>query len=116
MLLLKLVAETEEGGLELLLRYLRQRSRDRVPIKVLLWRDTFVCGTVINLSFLGLAILIVQLGYPDWLAVVVFFVPIPFNIFLWSAVWRAAAQVAGMAAWIARTLGSCTEAVDDCPR
>lgn len=106
MRLCKLVAETEEGGLELLLRYLRERSQDRVPIKVLLWRDMFVCGTVINLSFLGLAILIVQLGYPDWLAVVVAFVPIPFNIFLWSAVWRAAAQVPGIAAWIARTLGT----------
>ncbi|WEA28096.1 hypothetical protein [Rhizobium binxianense] len=28
-------------------------------------------------------------GYPDWFAVIVFFLPMPFNIFIWSAVWRA---------------------------
>ena len=90
----------------MLLRYVRDRSRDRVPIKVLLWRDMFVCGTVLNLGFLGLAILIVQLGYPDWLAVLVFFLPMPFNIFIWAAVWRAADQIPVIAAWIARATGT----------
>lgn len=90
----------------MLLRYLRERSRDCVPIKVLLWRDMFVCGTVVNLVFLGLAIIIVQLGYPDWLAVVVFFLPMPFNIFIWAAVWRAATQIPVIAAWIARSIGT----------
>ncbi|MBB3399425.1 MULTISPECIES: hypothetical protein [unclassified Rhizobium] len=35
-----------------------------------------------------------------------FFLPMPFNIFLWSGVWRAAAQVSGIAAWIVRVLGT----------
>lgn len=90
----------------MLLRYLRERSRDRVPIKVLLSRDMFLCGTVLNLVTTGLAILIVQSGYPDWLAVVVFFLPMPFNTFIWAAVWRGADQIPVFAAWIARTFGT----------
>ncbi|MBY5358709.1 hypothetical protein HFO97_01645 [Rhizobium leguminosarum] len=73
---------------------------------VLLWHDMFVCGTVVNLVFLGLALLTVYRGYPDWLAVLVFFLPMPFNIFIWSAVWRAAGQAPGVAAWVACTLGT----------
>jgi hypothetical protein len=75
-------------------------------MKVLLLRDMFVYGTAINLVFLALAILTVYRGYPDRLAVVVFFLPMPFNMFLWCAVWRAAAQVPGIAAWIVRVLGT----------
>lgn len=65
------------------------RWHGRVALRTVLWRDMLVAGTVLNLLTGLAALLIVALqGAVVW-AVVVHFAPLPLNLFLLCAVFRA---------------------------
>ena len=65
----------------------------RAPLWIVLCRDMLVVGTIINLAFLGLAVMVLEMGAPDWIALVVFLLPMPYNIFLWLTVWRQTSRM-----------------------
>lgn len=67
-----------------------RRWRRQVPLATLFWRDMIVVGSLINLAttFAGLMALGFKAGVLT--ASLVFFSPLPYNIFLTAAVWRTA--------------------------
>jgi hypothetical protein len=69
--------------------FFRQRWRGLVPMRQLLWWDLLLIGSLINVaaSVVGLALL--AGGAPGWLALVVHFAPVPYNLFLLLAVGRS---------------------------
>jgi hypothetical protein len=69
-------------------RYFTRRWRGEVPPSVLLWRDMIAVGTVINLVATFAALVLISQGVPLYLAVALHFAPLPFNVFLFAALWR----------------------------
>jgi hypothetical protein len=68
--------------------YFSRRWRGQVPLTVLLWRDMLGVGTVMNLTATILALAVIMQDAPDWLAVALHFLPMPYNFFLCAALWR----------------------------
>jgi hypothetical protein len=58
-----------------------------------LWRvvlvDMLVWGTLLNLCAGGISLTLIANDAPDWMALASFLVPLPYNLFLCVAVWRA---------------------------
>jgi hypothetical protein len=79
-----------------------RRWRRQVPLGLLFWRDMIVVGSLLNLAaaFAGL----LALGFKAHLAVatLVFFSPLPYNVFLVASVWRAADLIPDARAWSVR--------------
>jgi hypothetical protein len=86
------------------------RWRGQVPLETIFWRDMIMFGTAINaVTTLG-AIGLLIADAPTALALLVFFSPLPLNIFLFFSVWRSAGNAdgpggafakAGAAIWLA---------------
>ncbi len=78
------------------LRFFRQRWQGQVPMRRLFWRDLLFVGSLINVfaSALGLALL--ALDGPGWLAVVLHFAPVPYNLFLLLTVGRSPERTIGI--------------------
>ena len=72
-------------------RFVRSRWRGDVPLALLFWRDMLLCGSALNLVAALAAFLLLAAGVPTALAALVFFSPLPVNVFLAGAVWRTAA-------------------------
>jgi hypothetical protein len=68
--------------------YFSRRWRGRVPLPQLLWRDMLGIGTLINLVATLLALAAITQGAPSGLAVALHFAPLPYNVFLFGALWR----------------------------
>lgn len=83
-------------------RFLAARWRGQVAIERLLWRDMVLVGTAINVVASVLALGLLVAGGPAWLAVLAHLLPMPYNVFLCIAVWRAAASVELAVATLAR--------------
>lgn len=87
--------------------YFSRRWRGQIPLTVLLWRDMLGVGTVINLTATILAVAVIVHDGPDWLALVLHLLPLPYNLFLCAALWRRpdrntlASLIAG--GWLAAT-------------
>lgn len=93
--------------------FLASRWRRQVPLGTLFWRDMLVVGSAVNLvaAFAGLMALGFKAGLP--VALLVFHLPLPYNIFIAGAVWRtadiaapraASSARAGAALWLLATL------------
>lgn len=83
--------------------FFTQRWRRRVPLARLFWRDMVAVGTAINIAC-GLASLLLLALKADFiLAMLIFFAPMPYNIFLTACVWRTADLVSDGKASFART-------------
>jgi len=78
------------------------RWRGDVPFTRLFVTDMLVFGTLINVVATAAAILLLGAEIPDWLAVSVHFLPLPYNIFLFLAVWRTSEKKAVPFAWAAQ--------------
>jgi hypothetical protein len=68
--------------------FFSRRWRGQVPLPVLLWRDMLGVGTVVNLTATILALAVMVQDGPDGLAVALHFLPMPYNVFLFAALWR----------------------------
>ena len=68
--------------------FFSRRWHGRVPLLQLLWRDIIGTGTLINLVATMLALAAVTQGAPSGLAVALHFSPLPYNLFLFGALWR----------------------------
>jgi hypothetical protein len=64
--------------------------------------DTLVVGTLINVVATVAAVLLLGAEVPDWLAVTVHFLPLPYNLFLFLAVWRTSERRQVPFAWAAQ--------------
>ena len=84
--------------------FVRARWRGRVALERLLWRDTLLIGTAVNVAATLFALGLIVAGAPAWLAVVAHFFPMPYNVLLCVAVWRAASLAAEPAATLARAV------------
>jgi hypothetical protein len=91
-----------------LIGFFSSRWRGDVPLSRVFWLDMLGIGTVINLlASLAALILLAQKVDPR-IAVALHFAPLPYNLFLFMAVWRAPQRtvfIGGMAlAWLAAML------------
>lgn len=71
-----------------------RRWRGEVALPVLLWRDMIAVGTVINLGAAFLGLVLASQGVALGLAATVYFAPLPYNMFLFAAVWRSPQRTA----------------------
>ena len=93
--------------------FLARRWHRQVPLGPLFWRDMVVIGSAVNLAaaFAALMALGFKAGLP--IVLLVFHLPLPYNIFIACAVWRtadlaasrtASSARAGAALWLAAML------------
>jgi hypothetical protein len=68
--------------------FFARRWRGDVAAAPLFWRDMLAVGTVINLLISFVALMLAAQGAPTSLAVLVHFLPLPYNLFLVVALWR----------------------------
>ena len=85
--------------------FLRQRWRGQTPLRTLFWRDMWAFGTVLNLLFSFVALMVAAQGLPTGWAVLLHFAPTPWNAFLVAAVWRTPGATAVLRAGAALWLG-----------
>jgi hypothetical protein len=64
------------------------RWRGEVDLSKLYWRDIVIIGSVINLFTGFMALMIAAQGGDLWVAAVVHFASLPYNVFLVLALWR----------------------------
>ena len=71
----------------------------QTPLARVFWDYAMIYGTLLNLitTFASLAAL--ALGAPGLVALAIFLLPLPYNIFVVVAVWRSAALYRGPARW-----------------
>lgn len=68
--------------------FFARRWRGEVPLAVLFWRDMIVVGSLVNLAASVLTLALVLLDAPLAIALAVHFAPLPYNFFLFAALWR----------------------------
>ncbi len=69
--------------------YFARRWHGQVPVAVLLWRDMLGVGTVINLITTFLTLVAVVQNAQTGIIAALHFAPMPYNLFLFAALWRA---------------------------
>lgn len=82
-------------------QFLASRWNGEAALETVFWRDMIVIGTVINVLATALSMALFAMDAPAGLALLVFFSPLPWNLFLLAAVWKTA-DSAGESAWIFR--------------
>lgn len=83
---------------ETLSAFLRSRWRGEVPLGSLFWRDMVLVGTLVNAAASAAALICLGIGWPLAVTLIVHFVPMPYNLFLFLAVWGTAGRQPGLAA------------------
>jgi hypothetical protein len=68
--------------------FFARRWRGEVAAAPLFWRDMLGVGTLVNLGMSFVALMLASQGAPGGLAVAVHFSPLPYNVFLFMALWR----------------------------
>ena len=68
--------------------WVARRWQGQVPPGTLFWRDMVLVGGVVNLLTSFAALMLVARGTPTGWAVAVHFSPLPYNLFLFAALWR----------------------------
>jgi hypothetical protein len=74
--------------------FFRARWLGAVSLDRLFWFDMIVVGTAINLVTSFAALIVLGLKWPVWASIAVYLAPLPYNLFLVFAVWRAAENLA----------------------
>jgi hypothetical protein len=70
-----------------------------VPLAHVFWSWAIIYGSLANLATTAVALAGIVLGWPGWLAVLIFFLPLPYNVLMVAAVWRSADRYQGDAVW-----------------
>jgi hypothetical protein len=86
--------------------FFRSRWRGEAPLARVFWTDTIVRGTMINIAAALLGLFLFTWDAPTALAASVYFAPLPYNVFLLVALFRAAAAEGGPWASAARAAGA----------
>jgi hypothetical protein len=78
--------------------FFASRWHGAAPIDRLFWTDMIIVGTLVNVAAAFGAVMLLGLKLPAWIAVAAYLAPLPYNVFLVLAVWRATEGLAGGAA------------------
>ncbi len=70
--------------------FLAARWSGEVPLSTVFWRDMLLVGSAINVAALIAALTALQGGASTAAVMAVYLAPVPWNLFLFAAVWRAA--------------------------
>lgn len=69
-------------------RYFSDRWQARIPFRQLFWQDLIIRGTLINLCFTFLGLMLIAQGYPSSWAFTAYLLVLPYNLFLVITVLR----------------------------
>ncbi|MBK6472698.1 MAG: hypothetical protein IPF94_18870 [Betaproteobacteria bacterium] len=100
-------SHVDRAGLMPALRenFLARRWRGEVALRRLFWFDMLAVGTVINLFTTFAGLIAVASGASVAWAAALHFAPMPYNVFLFAALWRRPgrpwAMALAAAAWLA---------------
>lgn len=86
--------------------FLRSRWRGEVPLPIVFWRDMIGVGTAINILFAMIALLLLAAGVDTPIVLLVYFAPLPWNLFLFFSVWRSADNTGGQHASLAKAVAA----------
>jgi hypothetical protein len=81
--------------------FFRSRWRGDVPLRTLFWRDMVLVATLISIGTTVAALVLLGIDLPLPVALATHFAPLPYNIFLFLAVWRTSGRIGGWTAQIA---------------
>ena len=84
--------------------FLKSRWNGETPLETVFLRDMLLVGTAINIAAAVASYALLAADYPTWLAVAVLSLPVPWNIFLFFAVWRSAERDDGPAGLTAKII------------
>jgi hypothetical protein len=73
--------------------------RGEVPLSEVFWTFTITVGTLINLLATGMMLAALAAGMPAAAAVLIHFLPLPYNVLALTAVWRSAQAYQGPKMW-----------------
>lgn len=68
--------------------FIGKRWRGEASLSKLYWRDMLIVGSVVNLLTGFVALMIAAQGGDIWVAAMVHFASLPYNVFLVLALWR----------------------------
>ena len=68
--------------------FFARRWRGEVPAAQLFWRDMVLVAGAVNLTASFAALMAAAQGAASWLAALLHFSPLPYNFFLFAALWR----------------------------
>jgi hypothetical protein len=68
--------------------FVARRWRGEVPLRRLFWRDMLVVGSLVNVFASFGALIAAAAGAPMAWAAALHFAPLPWNLFLFLALWR----------------------------
>ncbi len=80
-------------------RTLRALWRGDLPLGLAFWHYAIGYGAIASILATAAAIAAALAGLPDWLAIVLHFLPLPYLIVATVGVWRSAETYSGNAAW-----------------
>jgi hypothetical protein len=83
--------------------FFRSRWRGEAPLAITFWCDMLLVGTALNVPVSLIAILLDAAGAPAGVVLGVFFALLPWNLFLFLAVWRCASKAAPISGLAAKT-------------
>ena len=83
--------------------FFQSRWRGDAPLAITFWRDMLFVGTALNVPVGLIAILLDTAGAPTGVVLTVFFALLPWNLFLFLAVWRCASRATPVSGLIAKT-------------
>lgn len=69
------------------------------PLPVAFWRYGIVYGLAINAAATLAALILFAMDAPDWLGMVAYLAPTPYNLLVLVGVWRATARWRGPPHW-----------------
>lgn len=100
------VAENARGYSSAVQSFFASRWRGEANLTTVFWRDMLLVGTLINGVTSVAAIALLGAGASPILSAAVFFSPLPYNIFLFVSVWRAAERSNGAGAAAAKLVAA----------
>lgn len=83
--------------------FFARRWHGDVDLGTVFWRDTMLIGTLVNILFAGGALALLAVGAHAGMVFAVYVMPVPYNLFLFTCVWRQAAELGPIASFAART-------------
>ena len=72
--------------------FVHSRLSGIARIETIFWRDMMLTGTSLTLATFVAAMLLLAQDYPTPLVLLIYFMTMPYNIFITIAVWRGASQ------------------------
>ena len=84
--------------------FLTSRWQGKAPLRTVFWRDMLLVGTALNILTGIAAIVLLTFGVSTGIALSVHFGLLPWNLFLYFAVWRSAEDVSPFEALMTRVV------------